>query len=42
MTIAETMTYVRGLDDWKKTRQAQTLGASLTQNLLRTFGAVSS
>lgn len=40
MTLSETATYVRGLDDWKSTRQAQESAATTAEGILKTFGKV--
>lgn len=38
MTISESQTYVRGLEDFRKTKQANEQGAQLVQNLGQAFG----
>lgn len=40
MTISEAQTYVRGLDEWKGTRQGQQAAADMGQQILKTFGKV--
>jgi hypothetical protein len=40
MTLSETSTYVRGLDDWKSTRQGQEAAATAAEGILKTFGKV--
>lgn len=41
MTLAETQSYVRSMDQWKQTKQAQQSAADMTQGLLQMFGKVS-
>jgi hypothetical protein len=40
MTLSESAEYVRSLPEWQKTRGANEKAASLTENILRTWGAV--
>lgn len=40
MTLYEAGRYIRGLDDYKQTHQAQDIGASYSDAILKTFGEV--
>lgn len=40
MTLSESAEYLRSLPEWQQTRGANEKAASLTENILRTFGAV--
>jgi len=40
MTLSESTEYLRKLPEWQKTRGANEKAASLTENILRTFGAI--
>lgn len=40
MTLSESAEYLRTLPEWQQTRGANEKAASLTENILRTFGAV--
>lgn len=41
MTLSESAEYLRKLPEWQQTRGANEKAASLTENILKTFGAVS-
>lgn len=40
MTLAETQSYVRSMDEWKKTAQGQQTAADATEGILEMFGKV--